>query len=103
MPDPQNGYTRAEVADLEAGILALVPDPLPLRNIPVPAEVTRVEGCTCGGVTFHVAQDRDQPGCAIFSLPPEQAKAAIEAAQDRQAAFTAGLNAKLRAAWGCAR
>jgi hypothetical protein len=75
---------------------ALVPDPFPLRCIPTPPEVTRVEGCTCGGFTFHAAPDRGKPGCGLFSMPWEQAKAAIEAAQDREQAYTGKLNARLR-------
>jgi hypothetical protein len=35
-------------------------------------------------------------GCAIWSLPPEDVVAAVDAAQDRLAAFTAGLNSRLR-------
>lgn len=76
-----------------------VPDPLPLRNIEVPREVTAVDGCTCGGATWHrVPQFWDDPasGCALFSLPPEQARAAVEAAEDREAAWGAALNARLR-------
>jgi hypothetical protein len=77
-----------------------VPDPLPLRNIPVPAEVARVDGCTCGGLEYHWAQSVYDPpgsGCALWSLPHEQVVAAVDAAQDRLAAFTAGLNARLSA------
>jgi hypothetical protein len=79
----------------------LVPDSLPLRNIEVPREVTAVAGCTCGGMTFHRTQTNYEPpgsGCALWSLPPEQARAAVEAAEDRLCAFTDSLNVKLRAA-----
>jgi hypothetical protein len=77
----------------------MTPNPLPLRNIPVPAEVTRVDGCTCGGMEWHRARSAwDDPGsgCAIWSLPPGDAMAAVDAALDRLAAFTAGLNSRLR-------
>ena len=80
-----------------------VPDPLPLRNIPVPAEVTAVQGCTCGGLEWHRAASNWWPptsACAIWSLPPEQTQAAIAAARDRLAASTATLNDKLRNALG---
>ena len=81
----------------EAGL----PDPLPLRNIPVPAEVTRVEGCTCGGMEWHRVQSvYDEPGsgCALWLLPYEDQMAAADAASARLASFTAGLNARLRQA-----
>lgn len=69
-----------------------VPDPLPLRNISVPAEVTAVAGCNCGGTTMH------HTDCTIWSMPHEEAMAAVEAAEGRIREFTAALNAKLRAA-----
>ena len=70
----------------------LDPDPLPLRSIPVPAEVSRVEGCDCGGQQWH-RQD-----CTIFSLPYETAQGAVDASLERERAFTDRLNARLRAA-----
>lgn len=78
-----------------------VPDPLPLRSIPVPAEVTAVTGCTCGGLQWHRAQTIYDPpgsGCAIWEQPHEQAQAAVDAALDREREWGAALNAKLRAA-----
>jgi|HubBroStandDraft_6_1064221.scaffolds.fasta_scaffold18566_4 hypothetical protein len=69
-----------------------IPDPLPLRCIPVPAEVTSVQGCDCGGLTFH------RTDCSLFSLPPDQARAAVHAAEDREAAWGSALNERLRAA-----
>jgi hypothetical protein len=71
-----------------------VPDPLPLRTIPVPQEVTRVDGCDCGGLQWH------REDCTIWGVPVAEAKAAVDAAQEREASFTAELNAKLRAALG---
>jgi hypothetical protein len=76
-----------------------VPDPLPLRNIPVPAEVTAVAGCTCGGTEYHrVQSDYDPPGsgCSIWAVPPAEAQAAIDAARSRVREFTDALTASLR-------
>jgi hypothetical protein len=90
---PDRSALLARIAD---GI-----DPLPLRNIETPREVTAVEGCTCGGLEWHRAQtiyDEPGSGCAIFSLPPEQAKAAVDDALDRSAEFTSLLNDRLRSA-----
>jgi hypothetical protein len=67
-----------------------VPDPLPLRNIEVPREVTRVEGCDCGGMTLH------RHDCSLRSLPPGQAQIEIELAQERLRGYTAALNRRLR-------
>ncbi len=88
---------RAEAAEVvrqrqDAPVSDLTPDPLPLRSIPVPAEVTRVEGCDCGGLEWHGA------GCSLWSLPCEDQMAAIDAAEARLAAHTADLNARLRQA-----
>lgn len=76
-----------------------IPDPFPLRCIPVPPEVTTVAGCNCGGVEFHRVQSIYDPpgsGCSIWALPREDMLAAIDDANDRQQAFTDGLNARLR-------
>ena len=67
-----------------------IPDPLPLRTIEIPAEVDAVDGCDCGGLRYHFV------GCSLFLLPPEQAKAFVEAAEDRVSEFTAALNRRLR-------
>jgi hypothetical protein len=78
-----------------------VPDPLPLRSIRVPPEVTAVTGCTCGGVEWHRAQGAYDPpgsGCAIWSLPHGQAQAAVDEALAREREWGAALNARLRAA-----
>ena len=66
------------------------PDPLPLRCIETPREVSQVDGCSCGGLEWHAE------GCTIWQLPPEQARAAIDAAHEREQAFTDALNARLR-------
>ena len=82
-------------------LTSLVPDPLPLRSIPVPAEVTAVAGCNCGGLEYHRVQSIYDPpgsGCSIWSLPHDEAQAAIDAALGREQAFGDGLNAKLREA-----
>lgn len=67
-----------------------VPDPLPLRNIEVPAEVTAVIGCSCGGLNWH----RDD--CTLWGLPYEAKLAAVVAAEARLQEWTAALNARLR-------
>lgn len=65
--------------------------PIPLQPSPVPAEVTRVDGCSCGGLTMH------EERCTIFSLPYADGLAAIDAAQARLREYTASLNASLDA------
>ena len=78
-----------------------IPDPLPLRSIPVPPEVTAVAGCDCGGMEHHRVQTIYDPpgsGCSIWQLPPEDAQAAVDDAHARLRAFTDGLNARL-CAW----
>lgn len=67
---------------------------LDLRTRTVPAEVSCVEGCTCGGLDSHAvaAPWSGQPGCAIWDLPAEQASAAIGAAKDRLQAHVDDLN-----------
>jgi len=74
-----------------------VPDPFPLRTIPVPPEVTRVDGCDCGGVEWHRSAGWSNPGCSIWNMPEAERMSAVIAAQDRQKAFTAALNVKLHA------
>jgi hypothetical protein len=69
-----------------------VPDPLPLRTIEVPREVTRVDGCDCGGLEWHATD------CALRNLPHEQALAVVDAASQRLREFTAELNSRLHAA-----
>ena len=73
-----------------------VPDPLPLRSIPVPTEVSSVAGCDCGGVEWHKGAGWNDPGCSIWSLPAAQQQAAVHAAQDRLTAFSDALTVKLR-------
>jgi hypothetical protein len=75
-----------------------VPDPLPLRTIPVPREVSAVAGCDCGGVEWHRAPDGLNPGCSIWRVDHSVAVAAINDAHARERAFTDSLNARLRAA-----
>src|SRR5260370_11035373 len=52
-------------------------NPLPLRDAPVPAEVTRVEGCDCGGMEWH------REDCSIWSMPYDDVRAAVDVAQAR--------------------
>lgn len=74
---------------LTAGIP--VPDPLPLRSIPVPAGVTRIAGCDCGsGCEWH------QEKCSIWSVPRDVATAAISESRERQREWGERLNARLR-------
>lgn len=71
-----------------------IPDPLPLRSIPVPPEVTAVAGCDCGGLDWH----RDI--CTIWGVPHANAIAAVANAKDRKRAFTDALNVRLHEALG---
>ncbi|MEU3282895.1 hypothetical protein [Streptomyces antibioticus] len=71
---------------------------LPLRSMPVPPEVARVDGCSCNGVDWHLED------CTIFAVPKEQAAAAVAAAhqrmQDHADALTRQLHAELAALHG---
>ena len=75
-----------------AAVVSQVPDPLPLRTIPVPPEVTAVTGCDCGGLEWH------REDCTIWAVPSADMRAAVDAALGREAAFGAELNARLRGA-----
>ena len=66
-----------------------IPDPLPLRNIVIPREITALPECSCGGVEWHTMT------CSIRSLSAEQARAAVDAAIEREQAYVAALNAEL--------
>jgi hypothetical protein len=59
--------------------------------MPVPPEVTRVDGCSCGGLDWHL-QD-----CTIFSVPVGRAKEAIAATHQRLRDHTEELNRQLHA------
>jgi hypothetical protein len=61
-----------------------------MQPIPIPREVTRVDGCNCtaGGGKFHVT------GCSIFDMPEADRERAVEQAEARVAAFAARLNAR---------
>ena len=65
---------------------------LSLPAIPVPASVTAVVGCCCGGLDWH-AQD-----CAIWTVSPAEAMAALDDARQRLREYTDNLNRQLRAA-----
>jgi hypothetical protein len=75
----------------------LAPDPLPLRTITMPPEVSAVTGCDCGGVEWHRAGTLGNTACSIWSQPEAERLVAVDAALDRKRAFTAALNARLRA------
>lgn len=64
---------------------------LHLPVIPTPPEVSRVEGCSCKGLDWHL-QD-----CTIFAVPRDQAQAAIAAAHQRLREHTDALNRQLHA------
>jgi hypothetical protein len=93
------------VAELRAAVAACRPDPvsagvaypadeglLGLASLPVPSEMTRVAGCTCGGLDWH-RQD-----CGLFALPAEQVAGAVDAAHQRLRVYTADLNRRLQTA-----
>jgi hypothetical protein len=77
-----------------------IPDPLPLRTIEAPQEVTQVAGCDCGGLDWHRAASWSYPACSIWQVPRDQAMAAIDDAREREKTFIAALNARLHAALG---
>jgi hypothetical protein len=64
----------------------------------IPENVTNVAGCDCGGTNIHVTT------CSIFGLPPDEAMAAIQAANDRIQEWTDQLNASMASdgGYGCA-
>lgn len=68
---------------------------LHLPVVPVPPEVSQVEGCSCRGLDWHLKD------CTIFSVPSEQAKQAVAAAhqrlRDHSDALTRQLHAELAA------
>lgn len=72
-----------------------LPSLLQVPTIPVPPEVSHVDGCSCNGLDWHLKD------CTIFSVPREQAAQAIATAhqrlQDRTAALTRQLHAELAA------
>jgi hypothetical protein len=68
---------------------------LHLPSIPVPPEISHVDGCSCNGLDWHLKD------CTIFAVPKDQAMAAIAAARQRMeddaAALTRQLHAELAA------
>lgn len=65
---------------------------LSLPSIPVPASVTAVAGCSCGGLDLH------EQGCTIWAVAPAEAMAALDDARRRLREHTDDLNRQLRAA-----
>lgn len=57
----------------------------------VPLEITRVEGCDCGGLDFH------RVDCTIFQLDRDRITANVDAARQRLRGYTAAMNKRLRA------
>jgi hypothetical protein len=53
----------------------------------IPPEVTRVQGCDCGGLNMH------RTDCALWCLDHGQATANVDAAKSRLAEYMEGLNA----------
>lgn len=64
---------------------------LHLPSIPTPPEVSRVDGCSCKGLDWHLND------CTIFSIPREQAEESIAAAHQRLWEYTEALNRQLHA------
>lgn len=64
---------------------------LHLPVVPTPPEVSRVDGCSCNGLDWHLKD------CAIFGIPREQAQAAIADAHQRLREHTEELNRQLHA------
>jgi hypothetical protein len=64
---------------------------LHLPVVPVPPEVSQVEGCSCRGLDWHL-QD-----CTIFSVPSEPAREAVAAAHQRLREHSDALTRQLRA------
>jgi hypothetical protein len=64
---------------------------LHLPSIPVPPEISHVDGCSCNGLDWHL-QD-----CTIFAAPKDQATAAIAAARQRMEDHAADLTRQLHA------
>jgi hypothetical protein len=58
----------------------------------VPDEITKVDGCNCGGFDLHRAD------CSIFDLPHDRAQAAVDEAHERLQAWTDELNRRLQLA-----
>lgn len=66
---------------------------LSLPSIPVPASVTAVAGCSCGGsIEWH------EQGCGIWKLPPTEGLAAIDDARQRVSEHCEAINRQLHAA-----
>lgn len=65
-----------------------------LLNLPTvtpPPEISRVDGCSCGGLDWHLKE------CTIFTVSHGEAKEAVAAAHQRLRDFSDGLTRQLRA------
>jgi hypothetical protein len=58
----------------------------------IPNNITRVEGCSCGGMEMHTIT------CTIHDMKSEDVRRNIDAAIDRVLAYTEGLNTGRRLA-----
>jgi len=54
-------------------------------NVPIPPEVSHVEGCSCGGNWWH------RTDCTIWDLPREEILTAEQEARERMDAFSREL------------
>lgn len=69
----------------------------PLNPPQLSREDRAVAGCSCGGLHLHAAETIYGKGCTIWSLPREQALAAIEDAEQVVKRHGEMLNARLLA------
>lgn len=58
-----------------------------MKGVRIPSEVSRVEGCDCGGWLWHAVD------CTLNSLPEDQAQAALADAEVRVQAYVAEVKA----------
>lgn len=60
----------------------------------IPDEVTRVEGCTCGGTIYHRSSE---PRCALLDIDdPDVVQGAVDEAEARVQAWVDARNAGLK-------
>lgn len=54
-------------------------------STPIPDDVTRVNGCNCGGTKYHLQN------CTLWDLPQEQMADSVNEAEDRINAYVSAL------------